>query len=215
MEDTNPVFRSDSRLGCGWGRERGIWSKRKERTCIYEIFTMCEALCVLYIFLLLILTSVYWVDIIIPDILMRTWRLNNISKIEQWWSWSLKIGLSDFKSLVFPYVPLDPKTGLFLLGFCKLPFPLLPKHQFSLISSESPVTFHPLLHLLSPPTVNSFVPPAPIWGPISPFRLSTLCSTCSLASLDPKLTWIFNYATKGYLRLASPLVQSNTRTPLW
>lgn len=137
MEDTKPVFRSDSRLGCGWGRERELWSTRRDRTCIYEIFTMCEALSVLYIFLLLILTSAYWVDIIIPDILMRTWRLNNVSKIKQWWSWSLKIGLSDFKSLVFPDVPWDPKTVLFLPGFCKLPFWLLPKHQFSPIRYES------------------------------------------------------------------------------
>ena len=148
---------------------------------------MCEALSVLYIFLLLILTSVHWVDIIIRDILMITWRLNNICKIKQWWSWSLKIGLSDFKSLVFPDVPLDPKTGLFLPGFCKLPFPLFLKHRFSLISSESPVPFHPLLHLLSPPTVNPFVPPPPNSGPISPFRLSTLCFACSLASTRPQV----------------------------
>lgn len=190
-----------------WMREgeRNMKQKKRENLYLWNIYYVWSIMCIIHIppfnphISLLGRHNNPWYT-------MRTWRLNNISKIEQWWSWSLKIGLSDFKSLVFPDVPLDPKTGLFLLGFCKLPFPLLPKHQFSLISSESPVTFHPLLHLLSPPTVNSFVPPAPIWGPISPFRLSTLCSTCSLVSLDPKLTWIFNYATKGYLRLASPLV---------
>lgn len=187
------------------GREGEEYEAKEKRELIYEIFTMCEAWSVLYIFLLLILTSVHWVDIIIPDILMTTWRLNNISKIKQWWSWSLKIGLSDFKSLVFPDVPLDPKTGLFLPGFCKLPFPLFLKRgsHWSALNPQS------LSTLFSISSVLQQSIPLCLLLPIHPSHPSDSALFASLVPwlpLDPKLTWIFNYAALGYLRLASPLV---------
>lgn len=129
------------------------------------------------------------VDVMIPNLLIRTWRLNNIYKVKQWWSWGLKLGLWDFESLVFPCVPLAPKTVCFGMVPVNCPSHSCPSTWFSLIRSESPATFHPILHLLSPLKANPFVAPPPIWGPISPFRRSTLCSTCSLASTWPQVSF--------------------------
>lgn len=193
------------------GRERGIWSKRKERTCIYEIFTMCEAWSVLYIFLLLILTSVHWVDIIIPDILMTTWRLNNISKIKQWWSWSLKIVSNPWSFQMFVWIPR-------LVCFCLVSVNC-PSHSSSNAGSHwSALNPQSLSTLFSISSVLQQSIPLCLLLPIHPSHPSDSALFASLVPwlpLDPKLTWIFNYAALGYLRLASPLVWSNTRTPLW
>ena len=113
---------------CGGG-ERNRKQKKGENLCLLNIcYVWNIKLSLLHIFLLLILTTIHWVDVMIPNLLIRTWRLNNIYKVKQWWSWGLKLGLLDFESLLFPGVPLAPKTGLFWHGSCKLPFSLLPKH---------------------------------------------------------------------------------------